>query len=604
LLQKGRRKIPNLIIKKFMKLKSKLLIFTLAMVFALGTALPAKAFYIEVPQILKDAISALKSSQTMAQEGTMMAPPLNGNIFCNSLGRQSTPEECNTADRAQGSNFQGQPQPTNSSSGGCVQPAGGCGSNLTWDPSICSCRTFNDDMQKMPEQQYRPQQNNNQPMMNEPQQNNKPMMNDKQGGGDNNRYLQDMQRGAKQMDRSLKQFDDLLQTTEKAGGTVKAEIKAQAEKLRAMLEKIKTAKSSEELQDFDMGEANQIAQELEQYRREVQEQTQRLKQVKQQIRNAEQAVKSFEKQITKAKDCVSTDVKTKLETLKTTITTVKNAKTWDEVEAAGLDDMGDLFDDVNSSREQLEICSRWPQILKQVDKQLKDLSKQLTKNKTLVAKLSAKGIDLSVAYNAFESGVTKMKTAREEAVAKMQSGDAQGAIDMLQDDIFDQMEDVMLNQQTIQIMSNLGTFNSQFKRGLTDAQKQINSLKKKKIDTTELVAILDETKTKGAEILALIKRPGDDQETIMTGMEDLQDLRMEFSDKVAELTGDEVSTMPAMTGQQQFNQLQMASGLNQYMNQTPGGKQGISNEPVYNPMGESNPQPSPSPMNTLAPGTY
>ncbi len=578
-----------------MKLKFKLLILTLAMVFVLGTALPAQAFYIEVPQILKDAITALKSSQTMAQESPTIAPvpsPTSNTIFCNALGRQTTMEECNTASGQQ--------------SGGTSIFCNILGRQTTKDECDASQQTQGINTQPQPsQQQYQPQQNNDQPMMDKPPQNNQPMMNDKQGAGDNDRYLKDMQRGAKQMERSLKQFDALLHSTEKAGGTVKAEIKEQAEQLRAMLGKIKTVQSPEDLQDFDMGEANLISQELEQYRREAQEQVQRLRQVKQQIRNAEQAVKSFEKQIAKAKSCISAEVTAKMKTLKTTITTVKNAKTWDEVEAAGLDDMGDMFDDINNSREQLEICARWPQILKQTDKQLKDLGKQLTKNKTLVARLSAKGIDLSVAYNAFEAGVAKMKSAREEAVAKMQSGDAQGAIDLLQDDIFDQMEDVMLNQQTIQIMSNLGTFNSQFKRGLTDAQKQINSLKKKKIDTTELVAILNETKTMGAEILALIKRPGDDQDTIMTGMEDLQDLRMEFSDKIAELTGEEGGGMNEILGPSQFKTMQMPSGLNKYMNQqTPGEKQGISNEPVYNPIGESNPQPSPGPTNTLAPGTY
>ena len=512
-----------------MKIQYKFLVLSMAVVVLFGASLPANAFYIEIPQILKNAVSSIKTSKTSAQETSQILPPPNF---------------------APMQNFQ-QP-PMNQ------QP------EFTKPPMMDEKQQFNN------------QPMNPQPPQNQFQQKQPPMMNqDNDMGGENNKnqgdnrnFLQDVQRGAKQMERSLTQFDSLLKNTEKSGDTVKSEIKEKADKLRDMLEKAKTAKSSEDVQDFDMGEAGEIAQELEQYRRELQDQTQRLKQVKQQIKNAEQAVKTFEKQIVKAKDCVSPEVKTKIETLKTTITTIKNAKSWDEVEAAGMEDMGEIFNDLNDSREQLEICARWPQILKQVDKQMKDLDKQLAKSKTLVAKLSAKGIDLSVPYNAFEAGVTKMKVVREEAMAKMKNNDAQGASDLLQDDLFGQMEDIMQNQQTIQTMSNLGTFNTQFKRGLSDAQKQISALKRKKMNTSELESILSEVKTKGTEISNLIKQKDADLDAVMNDMEDLQDLKMEFSDKMSELTGEDSGDLEKIMGPSQFKTIQMPSGMNQFIGQS------------------------------------
>ncbi|MFA6424380.1 MAG: hypothetical protein WCV83_03675 [Candidatus Magasanikbacteria bacterium] len=541
-----------------MKIKFKILILTLAIFFAFGTALPAKAFYIEIPQILKDAISALKTSNTLAQEGSNLLPPPAGTIFCNALNRQTTMEECGVAS--------GQ-QPGNTSIF-----CDALGKQTTKD----ECDASNSQQQP---QQNQPQQNDNQQMMNQqPQNQNQPQQNNDQQkmnqneqgnreNGNNKNFLQDVQRGAKQMERSLTQFDTLIKTTEKAGGTVKAEMKESADKLRGMMAQAKSAKTSEDLQDFDMGEANQLAQELEQYRRDVQNQTQQLKQVKQQIRNAETAVKSFEKQIAKGKNCVTEEVKTQLATLKTTIATIKNAKTWEEVEAAGIDNMGDLFNDLNDSREQLDTCSRWPQILKQVDQQLKTLNTQVKKSKTLVTKLATKGVDLSVPFAAFEDGVTKMKAIREDAVAKMKSNDFQSAFDLLQDDFFGQMDDIMENQQTIQTMSNLGTFNSQFKKDTANAQKQINSLKKQKIDTAELVSILADAKTTGAEILVLIKQKTVDLDAIMSSMGDLQDLNNEFSDKVAELTGDEGNDMQNIIGPAQIKTLQMPTGMNQFISQ-------------------------------------
>src|SRR3989344_438560 len=563
-----------------MKLQSKLLLVIVVTVLACATALPAKAFYIEVPQILQNAILSLKTSAIMAQEGYGMTSTTSDSIFCNALGRQTTKAECDTASGLQ--------------SDSAIIFCNILGKQTTKVECDKSQSSLNDSQ---PQNQ---QQNNNQPMMDQQQSEPNNQMMGGQGNGDDGRYLQDVQKGSKQMERSLKQFDILIRSLEKAGTSVDAEIKTKADTLRSMLEKAKTATNSADLQDFDMGEANQLAQDLEQFRRDTQEQLQRLKQVKQQIRNAETAVKSFEKQVNKAKSCVTEEVKTKLTTLKATISTIKNAKTWTEGEMAGLEDLGELFTDINDSRNQLEICARWPQILQQVDRQLKDVNKQLTKNKIIVAKLSAKGTDLSVAYSAFEAGIAKMKTVREEAVVKMKTGDVEGAVELLQSDFYGQMDDVMQNQQTIQMMNSLGTFNSQFKRGLTNVQKQINALKKKKIDTVELVDILARTKTRGAEVLALIKQKDVDLDAIMTGMEDLQDLRAEFGDKVAELTGNEdVQNVPGMLNQPQFKAIQMPSGLNQFVNQAQG--QQMQQVDKMNSIGESNPQPSPAPM--MAPGT-
>lgn len=522
-----------------MKIHYKFLALSMMAVFLFGATLPANAFYIEIPQIFKNAITSIKTSNTSAQETSQLLPPPN--FVPNQNFQQPTMDQEQQFSKPPMMEGQQQPQ---------IQP----------QPP----QPYNNQPMNFQPPQNQFQQKNQPPMMN--QENGENEKNNQNEGGNKN-YLQDVQRGAKQMERSLTQFDALLLNTEKTGQTVKSEIKEKANTLREMLEKAKAAKNSEDVQDFDMGEAGSIAQELEQYRRELQDQTQRLKQVKQQIRNAEQAVKTFEKQIIKAKDCVSPEVKTKLESLKTTIGTIKNAKTWDEVEAAGMEDMGEIFGDLNDSREQLEICARWPQILKQVDKQMKNLDKQLSKSKTLVAKLSSKGIDLSVPYNAFEAGIIKMKAVREEAMSKMKSGDAQGASELLQDDLFGQMEDIMQNQQTIQTMSNLGTFNSQFKRSVTDAQKQISMLKRKKMNTAELESILAEVKTKGAEITNLIKQKDADLDTIMSEMEDIQDLRLEFSDKMSELTGEDNSDLEKIMGPSQFKSIQMPSGMNQFIDQ-------------------------------------
>ena len=113
-------------------------------------------------------------------------------------------------------------------------------------------------------------------------------------------------------------------------------------------------------------------------------------------------------------------------------------------------------------------------------------------------------------------------------------------------------------------------------------------LKKNLTDLAEIVKWFDDKKDV-------------DLDAIMTGMEDLQDLRAEFGDKVAELTGNEdVQNVPGMLNQPQFKAIQMPSGLNQFVNQAQG--QQMQQVDKLNSIGESNPQPSPAPM--MAPGTY
>jgi hypothetical protein len=74
-------------------------------------------------------------------------------------------------------------------------------------------------------------------------------------------------------------------------------------------------------------------------------------------------------------------------------------------------------------------------------------------------------------------------------------------------------------------------------------------------------------KTKGTEISNLIKQKDADLDAVMSDMEDLQDLKMEFSDKMSELTGEDSGDLEKIMGPSQFKTIQMPSGMNQFMDQ-------------------------------------
>jgi len=538
-----------------MKLKFKILILSLAMVFVFGAALPAKAFYLDVPDFFVRALQSLKVNALLAQEASIMEDPMNGMLA--------------PADQPM---MQMQPQDTR---------------NISNEPVF---------QPNQPMQPNQPVQGDMKPM----DQNMNPQ------GGDNARYLKDMQRGAKQMERQVKQLESQVLKAEKSGIAVDNTLKEKISNVKTMIECVKAAADETAIQSCNADDMGGLMQELEEQRREVLEAAQRLQQIKKEIRNMESQIKSFERQLVKAKNCVTEEITVKLATLKQTVATIKNAKTWAEVEDAGLENIGEIFSDINDSRQTLEMCARWPQTEKQVNKEITNLERQLKKSKTTVARLLKKSIDLSATYSAFESAVAKLKATRDEAKSLLQGGDAEGAMSLLQDDFFGQMEDVWQNQKIIDMMNNLGQFNSQFKRGLAQVNKEITALSRKKIDVTELKEILAQTKEKGNEVLAAIKMVKDDPDAVLGLLEDLEDLRMEFDAKRAELTGGEAD-MPWETGVQQIKQMELSKGLQSYQTcningvEMPGSCSSYGGQSM-NPMGESNPQPSPGP--TMAPDTY
>jgi|GEM_PF-1345569 len=619
-----------------------------AMVFTLLAAItPAKAFDLKLPKILQSALDAFSANKTYAQDaGSMVAPPNTpppgdgqimpppqpptnqppmqpplqpgDSIFCNSLNRQSTASECSAADALR-NNTQPTQLPNNPPPS---QPGGTffCYS-LNRQATASECDAADASKNQQPTQPpinqppiYQPQPPMNQPPMPQPPTcnvngtemsgpcNNYPPQGGQgtmppqmgpggqqgqMGGGGN--FLKDMQRGVKQMANQIKKFETWMASAIKKGVVIPQEITDKLTEAKAAIEKINSAQSSEDLQnsDFDPSVLSDATQTLEQYRQEQQQQEQMLKGMQRGMKEMMRGFKMYASQIAKLekkKTVIPADIKDTVAKATAIFDAVQKAKTYDEAEAAGIEDLQDIMMNLNDGGQQLEMLARWPQVTKQMDSQLKILNSQLKKDKSIVTRLTAKGIDVSAAFTAFEEGVNKLQTARNDAVTKMQAGDSQGAFDAVESDFFGQMDDVMQNQQTIDLMNNLGNVNSQLQKSLNDAQRVINTLKRKKVDTTELVDLLNQAKTKASEIKASLKAKPIDTDNIQTALEDMQNIKQEFDDKAEELGGDTTQPMPWEQGTKQFQTLQMPVGMNQYLPQQ-----------QTNPMGESNPQPSPGP---------
>ena len=389
--------------------------------------------------------------------------------------------------------------------------------------------------------------------------------------------LKDMQRSIKPLKNSLATFEKLMAK----GNTLSDALKVKITQAKEIVAKIENAKSAEEISNDDMDNLRELMNNLEEERQSMQ----RLTEFRRNISNTERGVKNFESQLTrlqKQKIVVPADVTENLNKIKQLISVVKIAKSWEEMQTAGVEDMGDLMDTLNESRNNLEMLARWPQTLKQMNKEVVNLDRQVKKDKGIVDRLLKKGIDLTENYNKFVEMVNKIKVVRDEANSKMAAGDSENAFNLVQDDFFGQLEETYQNAKVIEIMNNLGAFTSSFKSELNKAKQQINQLGKKKIDVTELQAIYNETKIKGDETMVLVKTKPIDEEAVITAMEEMQNLRVDFGEKVSELQGEDAVDMPWEQGNQQFKAVQMTSDFNQYFSQPQQPINGGASKPTCN----------------------
>jgi len=396
--------------------------------------------------------------------------------------------------------------------------------------------------------------------------------------------LKDMQRGLKPLKSSIIVFEKMMAK----GNTLSDVLKAKIVQAKELVARMESAKTADEVSNEDMDLLRELMNDLQ----EEQQSMQRLTEFRRNITNTERGVKDFERQLTrlqKQKIVVPTDVTENLGKIKQLITVVKTANNWEEMQSAGVEDMGDLMNTLNESRNTLEMLARWPQTLKQMDKEITNLNRQVKKAKSVVARLLKKEIDLTDNYNKFVEMADKLKVARDDAKTKMAAGDSEGAFNAAQDDFFEQLEETYQNMRVIETMSNLGLFTSSFRSDLNKAKQVINQLKKKKINVTELQTIYDKTKVKGDETLALIKIKPIDEEAVIMAMEEMEDLRVEFGDKVSELQGEDAIDMPWEQGPQQFKAVQMAPNFNQYFPQPMQPTSGGATSPTCNINGVETP---------------
>ncbi len=364
----------------------------------------------------------------------------------------------------------------------------------------------------------------------------------------------------RQMNGDIKRLDTLIKNGERQGLKMPVDTKNKIQKLQKTADDLEKANSPADLEGIDLTETDDTARQLDETKRDLENQTRQLQGLLRGIKGMEQQLAQFKKQLAKLSKqglTVPSSINDTVTKAGAIIAAVKSAKNLDEAESAGAGDLQDLFQTLNESRQELELLTRWPQTVKQVDKQLAQLDRALKKAKISVDKLAKKEIDISAIYAKFEEGVKTLKASYATAKQQMESGSGEEAFQTLEDEVFGNMEDILQYQRTIEMMTNLGRFTSDFKTAMSKFDRTLKALEKKKIDVSGARDLYVQAKAKGDEIIALLKSGTADQEDVAAALEELEGLKVDLMESLQELAGDTVA-LPWKQGKptQQFGELQ------------------------------------------------
>jgi hypothetical protein len=209
---------------------------------------------------------------------------------------------------------------------------------------------------------------------------------------------------------------------------------------------------------------------------------------------------------------------------------IESAKTADE-----LDEVSESIEDVGSVMQEwgprMGDLHRLCQMIKQGDKDLKQLDRSVKRAET--RDKSNKKIDLNEMIVAYKTGVTAMRQNLDEA-KQLAKTDPESALEKIEDDFYGEMDNVRNSERAIDMALNISQGIKDATREMKDYQKQIDSLKKKKVDTTEIQAELNSLKSKIEELKSLIKTKFDPDdlvdvvETTFEARETLQDALQEL----------------------------------------------------------------------------
>ncbi len=267
------------------------------------------------------------------------------------------------------------------------------------------------------------------------------------------------------------------------------------------------------------------------------------------INQFERAVKIIKTQVEKLnkKGAPTTpDMKIELDKLDAFLAKLKSSTTIEQLQPL-FEEFSDLID---SAQEQLQImskASKWPSVEKQAGNLIAKLTKEST---TLKAKAAKKDLteELAESFTELDKAIAEQKAALETLKTQVKT-DPDTVFDNI-GDYFDKFRDIYENNvreinSTLDLKKAVKTELPKFVKALDNRVKTL--ARNKKINTTELKALVASANTKLNEIKTLVAAKTVDHDAVISAIDALTDISVQFEDKWEALTGqDNNNLMPKL----------------------------------------------------------
>ncbi len=293
----------------------------------------------------------------------------------------------------------------------------------------------------------------------------------------------------------------------------------------------------------NMQEEPNLEDKYEKQRQMAEEQS--LKQMKKGMSGFGKQITSFEKKVaTFQKKGVTppAELTEAIATAKATMDLVNTAQTFEDVQAVE----GDLREASQTIMEQMQTLERlaqFPQMMKNAQNELKRMSSDFNRAKSRAGRSK---IDTSGFVAAYTEKVAGLQAVLAEADGSFKAGSGEEAFSKIEG-FFDAMQEARDEQQKLEAVSNFATYVGNITRGINQGKSLVKKLAKQKVDVTELNDIMASAQTKLQELRGLMTSKNVDVDTITSGLEEMEEIRNGFEEKVSELSSGGQKQLPGMT---------------------------------------------------------
>lgn len=218
---------------------------------------------------------------------------------------------------------------------------------------------------------------------------------------------------------------------------------------------------------------------------------------------------------------------------------IKLAQNADELDEV----MGEYEDSIDIIREWMPKLPRLavlPKMTKQADK---EVNRALKIYISLEKKVTSSKLEFGNQLAEFKADIEKQSILLAE-IKIISKTDPEDALDKLQDEFFPDLDNMWEKQKVIETALNIRKGIGQMALEIKNSQKIIITLKKKKIETSELEGLIKTAKSQLEEIKKLAAAKPIDTDAAIEAVDNLMETKQAFNDKVQELTGETGYTAP------------------------------------------------------------